>query len=234
MADVEACLREVVDDWWSRGPLAVIHELVGEVWRANVDRYQPEERGDDALSLGIQSARNICNLAVRRCQGMPRVRAFGGPTLTVHFDGRVLHLGKATPEQSRDWNVQSVDWSRSDVRNLAAELNSQAYQPLGDTLFDGLLPEVGAASALRHLHLAWQGFVDDATSRVWVGFPQAGPRPWFAVLSLGEAGRVGLPGLLPASVPVAGRAPAFDELAVPQPSVRRLRVVGRAESDSLG
>ena len=188
MADVEGYLCEVIDDWWHRGPLAVIHDLVGEVWCANVERFQPEERGDDALSLGIQSARNICNLAVRRCQSMPGVRVYGGLTLTVHFGGRVLHLGKATPEQSLDWNIWSVDWSHSDVRDRAADLNSQAYQPSGDTLFSGLDVDVGDPSALRHLHLAWQGIVAAAATRVWVGFPQAGPLPWFAVVPLGPGG----------------------------------------------
>jgi hypothetical protein len=188
MADVEGYLREVIDDWWHRGPLAAIHELVGEVWVANVARFQPEERGDDALSLGIQSARNICNLAVRRCQGTPGVTVYGGPTLTVHFAGRVLHLGKATPEQSRDWNIWSIDWSHSDVRDRAADLNGQAYQPYGDTLFSGLEPDAGDPTALRHLHMAWQGFVAEAATRVWVGFPRAGPLPWFAVVPLGQVG----------------------------------------------
>ncbi len=214
MADVEGYLREVVDDWWAHGPLGVVHELVGEVWRANVDRYQPEERGDDALSLGIQSARNICNLAVRRCAGMRGVRVIGGATLTVHFRGRVLHLGKVTPEQSRRWDVWSVDWARSDVRNLAAELNSQAYQPFTGTLLDGLLPDVGEPSALRHLHLAWQGFVDDASTRVWGGFPRTGPRPWFAVVPLTAAGWAGRPAPLPAARPRGSVVEQFDAMGV--------------------
>lgn len=184
MTDVGEFLGEVVDDWWHRGPLAVIHGLVAEVWRENVARYQPDERGDDPLSLGIQSARNICNLAVQRCHDLPGVRVLGGATLTVLFGGRVLHLGKATPEQSRTWDVSSLDWSSSDVRNQAAVLNTEAYRPFGGTLLDGLMPDIGDPTALRHLHLAWQGFIDDASTRVWVGFPQVGARPWFAVQEL--------------------------------------------------
>jgi hypothetical protein len=218
MADVEGYLCEVIDDWWHQGPLAAIHDLVGEVWRANVARFEPEERGDDALSLGIQSARNICNLAIRRCHDMPGVRVYGGPTLTVHFGGRVLHLGKATPEQSRDWNIWSIDWSHSDVRDRAADLNSQAYQPYGDTLFAALEPDVGDPTMLRHLHLAWQGFVADAATRVWVGFPQAGPRPWFAVVPLAPEGGTRL---VPAPSQALARRPrrhgvaALDEFDVP-------------------
>ena len=222
MADVEAYLRQVIEDWWNHGPLATIHDLVGDVWRSNVARYQPEERGDDALSLGIQSARNICNLAVRRCHDIPGVRVYGGPTLTVHFAGRVLHLGKATPEQSRDWNIWSIDWSHSDVRDRAADLNSEAYHPYGDTLFAGLEPEVGDPSALRHLHLAWQGFVAQAATRVWVGFPQAGSRPWFAVVPLGADGAAGL---VPPASPAPGRrsrrhaVAELDEFDVPDRQV---------------
>jgi hypothetical protein len=188
MTDVGEFLREVVDDWWRRGPLAVIHALVGEVWRANVARYEPEVRGDDAQSLGVQSARNIVNLAARGCAGLPGVAVRGGSTLEVAFAGRVLHVGKATAEQSRSWDVWSIDWLGSDVRDRAAELNTAAYLPFGGTLLDGLLPDVGAPAALSHLHLTWQGFVDDASARSWVGFPRAGSRPWFAVLPLTSAG----------------------------------------------
>jgi|SRR5919199_153323 hypothetical protein len=188
MTDVGEFLGEVVDDWWRRGPLAALHDLVGEVWRANVARYEPETRGDDAQSLGVQSARNIANLAVRRCAGLPGVVVRGGSTLEVAFAGRVLHVGKATPDQSRSWSVWSVDWDGSDVRDRAAALNSSAYSVFGGTLLEGLLPGAGDPSALQHLHLAWQGFVDDATTRVWVGFPQAGPRPWFAVRPVTAAG----------------------------------------------
>ena len=190
MTDMGEYLGEVVDDWWHRGPLAVLHELVGEVWRANVARFEPEARGDDAQSLGVQSARNIFNLAVRRCGGLPGVGVRGGATLEVAFAGRVLHIGKATPDQSRSWSVWAIDWLGSDVRDRAADLNSQAYGPFGGTLLEGLLPDVGDPTALRHLHLAWQGFVDDATTRVWVGFPQAGPRPWFAVHEVAAGGPV--------------------------------------------
>jgi hypothetical protein len=182
MTDVGEFLDEVVDDWWHRGPLEVIHALVGEVWRANVARYEPEARGDDAQSLGVQSARNIFNLAARRCTGLPGVAVRGGATLEVAFAGRVLHVGKATAEQSRSWDVWSIDWLGSEVRDRAAELNTEAYLPFGGTLLDGLLPDVGSPAALSHLHLAWQGFVGDASTRSWVGFPRAGSRPWFAVL----------------------------------------------------
>jgi hypothetical protein len=184
MTDVGALLQGVVDDWWGRGPLSVVHELIGEVWRANVERHDPDGHGDDLQSLGIQSARNICNLAVRRCAGLPGVRVLGGSTLTLLYAGRVLHLGKATPEQSRHWSVWSVDWSTSDVRCSAAALNTAAYRPWEGTLLEGIEPRVGAPESLHHLHLAWQGFVDDASVRMWVGFPQAGDRPWFAVVPL--------------------------------------------------
>lgn len=188
MTDVGEFLEQVVSDWWQHGPLAALHELVGDVWRANVARHEPEARGDDAQSLGVQSARNIQNLAVRRCSTMPGVSVRGGATLEVAFAGRVLHVGKATAEQSRSWSVWSVDWLSSDVRDRAAELNTEAYLPFGGTLLDGLLPDVGSPAALSHLHLAWQGFVDDASTRVWVGFPRAGSQPWFAVLPLPAAG----------------------------------------------
>jgi hypothetical protein len=41
-------------------------------------------------------------------------------------------------------------------------------------------------SALQHLHLTWQGLADGST-RTWLGFPQLGSPPWFAVIQLDDA-----------------------------------------------
>ena len=84
MADVGSFLHEVVDDWWRRGPLAVVHALVGDVWRGNVARYEPEARGDDAQSIGVGAQHRQPGRA--RVRG-PGVAVRGGATLEVAFAG---------------------------------------------------------------------------------------------------------------------------------------------------
>jgi len=183
-------LEQVTDEWAATGVLGVLRQLVDQVWRRDLARHDPE-LGDDAMSLGMQASRNLCNLTVRRLQGVPGVVAQDRKTLEVGYAGRVLHVGKA-PSDSPTWAVDQVDWSESDVREAAAAANSAAYQPSSGTLFEGweALPGQNLdPSALLHLHLTWQGLADGST-RSWLGFPQLGSWPWFAVLLLDEA-RVG-------------------------------------------
>jgi hypothetical protein len=135
----------------------------------------------------MQASRNLCNLTVRRLRGVPGVLARDRKTLEISYGGRVLHVGKA-PSDSPTWDVHQVDWAESDVRAHAAAANSAAYQSASSTLFqdwDALPGQNLDPSALQHLHLTWQGLADGAT-RTWLGFPQLGSRPWFAVLLLDD------------------------------------------------
>lgn len=230
----EDVLVEVVTEW-RRGPLGELERLVPDVWRTNVDRHEPERLGDDLMSLGTQSARNIMNRAVQQLAGIPGLAVKAGPTLDVRFAGRVLHVGKATPSSASDWDVWSIDWASSEVRDDAARANSTAYQSNSETLFEGrgdLLPLPGQRSdpgQLRYLHLAWQGFLEDGHCRAWLGFPAAGERPWFAVLPLFDTRAGGGRGGLDVAVPPTRPAtPSFDELqeaAVPMVVRRRPPVV---------
>jgi hypothetical protein len=177
-------LEEVRRDWLLRGPLALLLELVQRVWLIDLARHDPI-LGDDAQTLGILASRNLCNLAVERLRGARGVVAKDRRTLEVTYGGRLLHVGKA-PSDLPSWDVMSMDWSSSEVRDDAARVNSAAYYPIQGTLFDPLPPrEVGGdrPTGLSHLHLTWQGFADGST-RAWLGFPRLGIPPWFAVTAL--------------------------------------------------
>ena len=178
-----ALLDQVLADWLRRGPLACLLQLIAQVWRTDLQRHDPE-LGDDAQTLGILASRNLCNLAVRRLSGLPAVRASDRRTLEVVYGARVLHVGKA-PSESLTWDVTTMDWSSSEVRDDAARANSEAYLAAQGTLFE-LIPFPGrtqSPTALAHLHLAWQGF-PDGTTRAWLGFPRLGAPAWFAVTPL--------------------------------------------------
>ena len=184
---VEELLAQVAAQWSGAGVLDVLCDLVKQVWRADLDRYEPETMGDDAMSLGMQASRNLCNLAVKRLQGVPGVRARAPRTLEITFADRVLHVSKA-PSDSLTWDVHTVDWDDSEVRESAAAANSAAYQSRTGTLFEDWDPLPGQQiepAALRHLHLTWQGFAD-GTTRTWLGFPQLGLRPWYAVMMIDD------------------------------------------------
>jgi hypothetical protein len=221
---VQDLLAEVAEQWQRGGILDRLGQLVQQVWRADLDRFEPD-LGDDLMSLGVQASRNLCNLAVRELSDLPHVIAKNKKTLEISFGGRVLHTGKA-PSDSPDWSIDHVDWSESEVRESAAASNTAAYQSSAGTLFEDLEPVSGQRinpAALRHLHLTWQGFTDGGT-RTWLGFPQLGIRPWYAVMILDDATSLGAaPGQ--AIVPGTVARPSFSELNEPD-----LRMVRRPQS----
>jgi hypothetical protein len=216
----ETLLKSVIAEWRGDGPLDDLERVVQDVWRTNVARHEPA-LGDDTISLGLQSARNICNRAVDELRGRPGVVVRGGLTLDVRFAGRTLHVGKATPDPSRGWSVWSLDWASSDVRDDAARANWACYQPHTGTLLETLPPLPGQpvdVETLRYLHLAWQGFVDDGHCRAWLGFPSAGPQPWIAVLPLFDTAEGAGHGRSRIPRGLAGLSgPSYDQ--IPEPPV---------------
>lgn len=213
-------LSKVVAEWSGDGPLGDLTELVRTVWRTNVDRYEPR-LGDDTTVLGIQSSRNLANLAAARLQGQAGVGVSNVRTLEVGFQGRMLHAGKVR-SRSLSWDVMSVDWSESEVRTTSAEKNSAAYVSAEGTLFEDAAPLAGQPTdpkMLRELVLMWQGFQGGGT-RTWVGFPRIGVSTWFAVTLIDDNrdGSGGLP--LTTGTPVPP-APTFDALAEPALAVAR-------------
>lgn len=180
----EQLLDEVLDRWLTSGPLQDILDVIADVWRQNLDRQEPD-LGDDAMSLGILCSRNVMNRCVAALRDQsPHFRVRGGLTLEVVYAGRVMHLSKVSSQQA-SWDPSFIDWESSEVRINGARENAAAYSSVRGTLFEGANEEAtfgrsGDPSAMRHLHLAWQGLADEAV-RAYVGFPTSGPTPWAAV-----------------------------------------------------
>lgn len=215
-------LAEVVADWRDHGPLAEIIGVIEGVWRRNLDRFEPTI-GDDAMSLGVQCSRNVMNLSVERFRTRSsEVIVRGGLTLEAVYHGRTMHFSKIS-SQARSWEPYSIDWESSDVRTTCAQMNAAVYTPTEGTLFDGVagvsLPgPAGDPADLHHLHLAWQG-LPDAQTRVFVGFPTAGPVPWSAVTLVHDGG--GHLGGVPIVPDEAPPSAGHDALAEPKLSLRR-------------
>lgn len=215
-----AHLAAVREHWLNEGPLGTLLALTATVWGTNLRRYEPERLGDDQLVLGIQCSRNLCNLTVEALRGVTGTKARDRQTLEISFGGQMLHVNKA-PAPSSLWNIWSMDWRTSDVREEAARLNSAAYQSDHGTLFAGLPKRLkGDVDQLRHLHCTWQG-LPDGEVRHWLGFPRTGDRPWFAVVELDPPGDMGRGGQPATGTEPPSSSPQFDALAEPTVRVTR-------------
>jgi hypothetical protein len=58
-------LQDIVEQLRAARVIAVLEETVSLVWGANIARYEPSDLGDTARSLGVTSAENIRELALR-------------------------------------------------------------------------------------------------------------------------------------------------------------------------
>jgi hypothetical protein len=61
LARLEA-IRRTMD---AVGAIALIHEAIKDTWRANRDRYEPDELHDDPLTRGVGGARAVYDRAAR-------------------------------------------------------------------------------------------------------------------------------------------------------------------------
>lgn len=205
-------LLTVVDDWSRAGILPTLRAVTSEVWPRNLDRHEPD-LGDDPMTLGVQSSRNVRNLAVRRLEDAGIDARIEEQSLRIKHANRVLHINKAAAV-SPSWDIDSQRWDDSEVRLLGAQANSQAYYPSDGALFP---VRAGDPEALKHLHLTWQG-LEGGPTRAWVGFPRLGDIPWFAVTPLAEADPVNR-ALRPPAAPLPP-SPNFDAMQPRQPEVK--------------
>lgn len=183
-------LRDVADDLRDLGLIDLLQEVVRDVWRYNVDRYDPEEIGDTNRSLGVTATENVRSLVLRRMgpDGDERLdrqlRASGADnSLLIYAPGGTrLRVMKGPPsEQLTEPRWMQTEWS-SEVRLDAASANHANYIPVGvNDLFDGAVAPSGAASLLREVFLVWAGGARSPLTAGWLGFPTRDSVPWLAI-----------------------------------------------------
>ncbi|ADB33668.1 hypothetical protein Kfla_4650 [Kribbella flavida DSM 17836] len=224
----EELLAKVVSEWTATKVLPDLITLLGTVWRTNVERHEPD-LGDDAVTLGMGSARNFANRTVRDFALRQGVLAdLQNNSLRVVHQGRTLRASKL-PGKSAHADPLSIVWDTSAAKQHGPLANSQQM-----TLFT--LPEedllANTADLQPHyLHLAWAGDPESGDITVYLGFPRDnadGGSPWFAV-QLVHRDEIG--GQLPITVgapdPYGDR---FDQRPIPEVPVR-LREVEPREAD---
>ncbi|NEA30099.1 hypothetical protein [Streptomyces sp. SID13031] len=216
----EELLAEVASDWTASGVLPELIGLLRDVWRTNLDRHEPA-LGDDAVTLGMGSARNYANRTVQEFAQRRDVLAdLQGNSLRVVHLGRVLRASKL-PGKTVLADPYSIDWDSSATRHQGPAANSQQLQ-----LFEGFeSPDVelaanAASGSPRYLHLAWAGDAETGEVAAHLGFPRDtkdGAGPWFAVQLVHRD----LPGDQLPIVPAVGYdADRFDQRPVPPIAVR--------------
>lgn len=235
----ERHLTSIQETLTSVGLVELVHESAAEVWRANRERYEPEELFDDPFILSHQSTRNLANrlwAEVReprwRSAGVGASREYQATVL--HVRGLDIRLVKAPHSAGRAPDfVADFDWRASESRLAAAARNHAAYGPPPripwmQPLFDVVQPDAAqAVRACRDVFLVWGAELVTGLTAGWLGLPTTSAERWLAVCPLwrDHAGSEstssepsGIGGDRPAEE-FSDDAPAFDQRRAPAPVV---------------
>lgn len=214
------------------GLVGLAHEAIGDVWRANRARHEPEELYDDPFTLGVTSTRNLANRLYAYARGDERWRATG-VRASQEFGATVLHTGDidlrpvkapSTAGRRPDF-VADFDWRSGEMREAAAARNRAVYgRPARDPsmapLFELEPPDAAAAvRACRDVFLVWGADLATGLTAGWLGLPTTTAQRWIAVIRLwwdeaAESRRDGRH-----DRPAAGDTPGFEDKPAPVPAI---------------
>lgn len=237
-AAAEDCLRVTVDRCTDIGLVDAWAQLIRDVYGRNLARYEPDELGDTAMSLGIQCSENLKTRALRRGYKDDRelpedhwnlpglIVSTRRNSLMFEVEGNRIFVMKVPYAEARvpRWDL-AKQWDQgSDIRHRLAEGNSRVlggYKTLagGD---DALFPHPGRPGRIRNYLLVWAGEVEVALTSAWLTVPALGDRPFLAKSELWSDEQPtgsSLPGRRPERGPdFDQRPPATPEIVVkPRP-----------------
>lgn len=241
MAAREA-LEATVEGCEASGLTAAWRTLVQDVYAGNLDRHEPDELGDTAMSFGIQCYENLKIRAIRRFRHDDLEAAdahWDIDGLSVYTPKNVLtfNVGNArvvtmkvpfTEGRSPNWD-RSGDWDQySQIRSAIAAENSRVLQYRTHAVgASPVFPHPGSPGAVRNYMLLWAGESDAALTAGWLGIPVLGDTPFIARETLWwddePHGRV-------TQTAVPDRGPNFDQrpAAMPEVTLKKQRQEGQA------
>lgn len=205
--------------------------VVRELWRANVERFDPDALHDDSSTLGYTAAKNVTNRMFAELRGrsgalQPAAHAVrDNQSVVVRFGDINVHFIKAPVNRGRNPRFTlDFRWEGREGRIAPAERNFERYSAPRvveghDPLFAVEVPEaLERIEQCRDVFAVWGGDLRGQTAG-WFGLPTTGPGSWLAVQSswFDEEDSSGAGRSLNTTNSVG--KPGFAELEEPQPRI---------------
>ena len=200
-ARARAAVASVVAELEAAGVLAACRELFKTVWSINIARHEPDELGDTAMSLGLQTHQNFITRAERRflhderesedchwhIEGLTLTRS--GNTFVLGLNGARVSVMKAPYEHGRQlqtnqlvrWDGQSHLRAEMAARNSAALGDYRSSPPSDEPLFEDPHARYGN---VRDFLLVFAAEQRATLTAAWMGVPVLGDEPLLAVQNL--------------------------------------------------
>jgi hypothetical protein len=231
-AAAHAHLQTTVDLCTDSGLAEAWKLLTQDVYAGNLDRFEPDELGDTAMSFGVQCAENLKTRAIRRfeCDDLePAEHHWDLPgvvattrrnSLMFEIAGNRIFVMKVPYGQGRDpqWTVEKHWEQGSEIRHNLAAGNSRVlggYKTFsgGD---DGLFPHPARPRRVRDYLLVWGGEAASPLTAGWLAVPTMGDKPFVAVAPLWWDDEPAAP---PTTRKHSERGPGFEDRAAMAPEI---------------
>lgn len=174
--------------------------LTRDVYGRNLDRHEPDELGDTAMSFGIQCSENLKTRALRRGRQddleLPEdhwdipglIVTTRRNSLMFEIDDVRIFVMKVPFAEGRvpRWDL-AKQWDQgSDLRHRLADGNSRVlggYKTVagGD---DALFPHPARPGRIRNYLLVWAGEAEAPLTSGWLTVPALGDEPFVAKAAL--------------------------------------------------
>lgn len=231
-------LAEMKNRAVNAGFVEAARPAVRELWRANLDRYEPKELFDDARTLGFSASINVTNRLFAEL-GPQGPRRSPEMFATWELQTVVLHVGDVAirsvktpgsrgrkPRFATDFNWEEREGRASAAARNAAQVDLPVRIEGASPLFEVEVPDARAKlAACRDAFFVWGGDSDGRTAG-WIGIPTVGRASWLAVDDLWFDDDL-LESAIP-DRPTPGGDRTFTELASPEPEIRLKRSSGEA------
>lgn len=231
-AAAHAHLQATVDLCTDSGLTQAWQVLIHDVYARNLDRFEPDELGDTAMSFGVQCAENLKTRAIRRfeCDDLEPAEhhwdlqgVLAGTrrnSLMFEIEGNRIFVMKVPFGQGRDpqWTVEKHWEQSSEIRHNLAVGNSRVlggYKTFsgGD---DGLFPHPARPRQVRDYLLVWGGEAASPLTAGWLAIPTMGDKPFVAVAPLWRDDEPAAP---PTTRKRGDRGPSFEDRAANAPEI---------------
>jgi hypothetical protein len=203
-----------------------------DAWRANRERYEPEDLYDDPFTLGVLTSRNLSNrLFAEVSREQERWSSVGltatreSSTTVLRMDGVEFRFVKVPHRMTRDPDFDSAfGWDRSELRLNAATRNQSVYDPPSSAaLFEiGDMDPARAVQKCRDVFIVWGADLKSGLTGGWLGLPtiRSAGSPWLAVTQLWWDAEAVADGQSAAIVATDSEVNDFRSQSIPVPTLR--------------
>lgn len=171
------------------------HALVRDVYKSNLDRYEPAELGDSARTLGWLCSENLRTRAVRRFrhdddEPAERHWAIDGLQVTTPQNALTFVVGQArviamkvpfsegrSPRWDRNWAWEQDSQIRQEVAAENSHMLQYRSPAMGTT---PLFPHPGTPGTVSSFLLLWAGEKETPLTAGWLAVPVLGETPFIA------------------------------------------------------